>query len=444
MTNANTHLGLLYEGFVDLSPLFSKGTPKMISHPQRHTAHNTSFYSTFIAMVGLAGCASESRQPPSWEEFRAHVYQEPDTGIFIVNGDEPALSDAGLREYYDRIDKHASATDQEGLGETQQGLAMIYIFGRVTSWSSSEALNLTYCISSASFGSNYANVVSAMNDAAASWEGTGANINFVHSSSLDASCDNTTGVIFNVRQTSLQPYLARSFFPKDPRYASELVIDTSVFGPISPSTVAGVLRHELGHILGFRHEQVRPESLGVCPDEADSFWRPLTAYDSASVMHYPQCNGTNGGFTNLTSKDALGARALYNTSNPIEQSEFFVRQGYLDVLRREPDAGGLAFNLNILQSCNGAQACLGPARVAVVRGMLESPENRAQDPELNPALPGYKTAFVTHCYTNFLQRQPEAAEIAFYLNYLNSTNDYNGVVNGFITSTEYRSRFGTY
>ena len=138
----------------------------------------------------------------------------------------------------------------------------------------------------------------------------------------------------------------------------------------------------------------------------------------------------------------VGADALYNMTNPIDRSEVFIRQGYLDVLGREPDASGLAFYLNSLQTCNGAPACLASARVAILRGLLESPENRLQDPALNPASPDYKSAFVTHCYTNLLRRQQDAAGLAFWMNFLNSTGDYNGLISSFINSAEYRVRFG--
>lgn len=128
--------------------------------------------------------------------------------------------------------------------------------------------------------------------------------------------------------------------------------------------------------------------------------------------------------------------------NPLDQSPFFVRQMYLDVLGREPDSGGLTFYQNALNSCNGGTACLASTRIAIARGFLESPENRAQYPELNPASPGYNSNFVKHCYWNFLARQPDTAGFNFWMNALNSSGDYNGVVQGFITSPEFRSRFG--
>ena len=67
------------------------------------------------------------------------------------------------------------------------------------------------------------------------------------------------------------------------------------------------MAHELGHVLGLRHEHTRPEA-GTCFE--DNNWRPLTPYDSASIMHYPQCNGTSGNLS-MTSQDRAGIRALY-------------------------------------------------------------------------------------------------------------------------------------
>ena len=264
-----------------------------------------------VIVLGLVGaCGQDPQGPLSWEEFRAQAYQEPDTGLFIINGDEMEGDEAGLRAAYDRYlaSERDAQRAADGLGSTEQGLAINTVGGQWDRWSPSAALNLTYCISSSSFGSNYNAVVTAMNSAAGAWEAAGR-VNFVHSSGNDGNCTrSTSSVVFNVRQVCSGQYLARAFFPSSKRRNREILIDCTSFGNISPWTLAGVLRHELGHTIGFRHEHTRPES-GTCFE--DNNWAGLTAYDSSSVMHYPQCNGTQNGDLVLTNLDKQGASVAY-------------------------------------------------------------------------------------------------------------------------------------
>jgi len=234
----------------------------------------------------------------TWEQFRYEkVFVEPETGIFIADHDTPFASEKLLREFYEM--------------NVREGQLIVNRIGSADDkWNATQKLNISYCVSN-TFNGNKTQVVQAMAAATGAWAAV-ANIKFVYVPAQDANCTaSNNNVVFDVRPVNVNgQYLARAFFPAETRANRNVLIDNSAFGDPSVN-FTGVLRHELGHTLGFRHEHTRPEA-GATSCFEDNNWRALTSYDSASVMHYPQCNGT-GSFTSLalTAMDAQGAAALY-------------------------------------------------------------------------------------------------------------------------------------
>ena len=242
----------------------------------------------------------------TFEDFKGRVHKEPfEGGKYIVNGDTPIANEKQLREFYDQ--------------HVRQPSPKVLILAQVNSmdqkWNQEQKKKLTYCVSN-TFGAHHADVVQQMASATGEW-GKWATVHYIYDASQDGNyVASNEAVVFDVRPVNVNgDYLARAFFPNEPRAGRNVLIDDSSFRlpPNEKLQLAGILRHELGHTLGFRHEQTRPES-GTCFEDTD--WKQLTTYDAFSVMHYPQCNGKGDWSLVLTDKDKNGVACVYGPNPP--------------------------------------------------------------------------------------------------------------------------------
>ncbi|HEU4534433.1 MAG TPA: M57 family metalloprotease, partial [Polyangiaceae bacterium] len=208
----------------------------------------------------------------SFEEFRASVYREPwEGGAYIVEGDLPVFGDDELRAYY------------EGLRFGEGALVLGTRDGGDIIWSENERLNLSYCVDGTFSSSEKDTVVKALTIASARWQAV-ADVQFTYKDDQDGSCDRgNDNVTFNVTKVQTnEKYFARAFFPKDGRDRRQLNVDQLAFEPVRASTVDEVMTHELGHILGFRHEHGRAEAVRQDPElcsENIEGWHAFTPYD---------------------------------------------------------------------------------------------------------------------------------------------------------------------
>ncbi|WP_211754590.1 M57 family metalloprotease [Nocardioides gansuensis] len=266
-----------------------------------------------LALAGAAVLASSLAAPaaatlssgdavPTFREYEAQTYVDTDKQ-YIVNGDEPVADTGRLRQYYDVL----TGNDVHGHKTLEEGLVVNTVFGRDDKWSATQAMNLTYCISD-KFGSQKTNVVNAMNAGVALWEQASSKVDYIHVPAADSNCTTrNNAVLFSVEPTSTTQYIARAFFPSTSDRGRNILVNAASLTSSGSWTPGNIMGHELGHTLGFRHEHTRPES-GTCFE--DNNWRPLTPYDSASIMHYPQCNGTSDDLS-MTASDRAGVQALY-------------------------------------------------------------------------------------------------------------------------------------
>lgn len=259
---------------------------------------------------GGKGDQVDSGLAPTYEEFRAGLYCE-EGGACIVQGDVPIWGEEALQEYY---------YSRRGL---VQGLTVMNTSAVDAIWDRTERFDLRYCISD-DFGERKAEVVQAFNAAVEEWEEI-ADVDLVYATEHDARCSTRNAqVVFNVRpgDDPFASYIARAFFPNyKEREKREVIIAMDEHDRMAESdtiegdyTLQGVLRHEIGHVLGFRHEHIRDEANAYFCREGDDY-RPITTYDATSVMHYPQCNGKGDWALTLSDIDRRGASFFYPDFN---------------------------------------------------------------------------------------------------------------------------------
>ena len=270
------------------------------------------------AVLTLAACGPPASDAPNvrWEEFKAASERIIDgRTYYVVEWDLPIDNERDLRAYYEsRI-----VPSDFDIGMSSKGLIVNLAGGDDDVWTRTNGVTLKYCISD-TFGANKARAQVEMDEATTNWQSV-TNVNFVYLANEDATCDPTNPDI----DVPVQPWAgggACAFFPSGGGCVpGTLVInfnnlDTDPFYQTNAPnvTTTGVFRHELGHVMGFRHEHTRPES-GTCFEDMN--WRELTPYDASSVMHYPWCNGVLTSDLSLTTWDRRGAIYLYKLSSSV-------------------------------------------------------------------------------------------------------------------------------
>lgn len=240
--------------------------------------------------------------------------------FWVAEGDQ-LLDDDQLALYADQLNlkqqQKELANSAANLGESPVGGGLSLLIGVTTSdgklvrWK--DGLTLTYCVLRNTFGNNQEYLLArrSMEQATQAWEES-CGIKFQHVVAKDESPTTTVAdVVFTVRKIdAMGRFIAAAFFPNDPPARRRVLIDPSFFSDSLRFDRVGVLRHELGHVLGFRHEHISGSAPAQCPDEDIADTSILTGYDPHSVMHY-FCGGVGSLELLITTVDKEGAQKVY-------------------------------------------------------------------------------------------------------------------------------------
>lgn len=289
----------------------------------------------FCSLLLLSGCggiaesdefievSEEEQVGISWEEYRDQAEVSVRGKVaYVVENDLFFDSEAGLYAYYEET----ILNDGWKLAVFQQistGFEPVY--------SRTEALDIKYCVSDL-FQSSYApfnknTVVTEAATAMRDWEKM-ANVRFRYISAQDSTCTETNAnvdfAIIPITAPGLSGCATNKKMWSGVGLGCPNTAGTTVYGGMLgmnynlidavPSST-GVFRHELGHMLGFRHEHPWKPG-GLCTGEptslGDTTGRRLTDYDVQSVMHYTggSCTPTETEYV-VSQLDGVGARSIY-------------------------------------------------------------------------------------------------------------------------------------
>jgi hypothetical protein len=123
--------------------------------------------------------------------------------------------------------------------------------------------------------------------------------------------------------------------------------------------------------------------------------------EGSETINVTLSNASSGSFLgspSISTINILDNDTNAPTDNPLDDTQFFVRQQYLDFLGREPDPDGLGFWSNEITQCGSNQACIRLRRVGVSAAFFI--ENEFQQ----------TGNFVYGLYKGGLGRQPNYAE----------------------------------
>jgi hypothetical protein len=295
---------------------------------------------------GGPGCLEAIVVPPSWSAGDLTAASQRGTVLrtVVLRGDSGGDADVSAPD----ADVPAGQTGiptslpltvgPRGIGATTVGP---HVHER---WGESRKLELSYCINGmpgedAENEAAYYKMMRALNTTMAEWERV-SGANFVHVREDDtpgvvafvvpqgedlisrANCVPGTEAYFGVisalnvvqgRSNAVpQAWNDPALEPIGGNLARTILLQNGPIGGFGDEQLLLVLRHELGHMMGFVHEEVNhPGAMGNGCSDSDP--RNVTPVDPGSVMTTPGCTGFSDDAEHLTHHDRLSAFFLQHT-----------------------------------------------------------------------------------------------------------------------------------
>ncbi len=256
------------------------------------------------------------KRPQDERTFRRYLKSLPKVALpggtnrYVVEGDL-LLTEQQVREHLGVITSRAKALQ----GGLRPELIVNEVAGKPDYWDTVASRQLTYAIDRRTFSPDeYALVQESFAKAGKEWIDAcpDCRVSLSHQAQFDSS-PTLKDVTFIVRGVNARgSFIAAAFFPSWSQDSYYVNVDKTYFTSKEFDKV-GVFRHELGHVLGYRHEHTR--GIAGCFYE-DAKWIPLTAYDSQSVMHYP-CGEVGSSKLELTDIDRAGHRKQYKLAQEV-------------------------------------------------------------------------------------------------------------------------------
>jgi hypothetical protein len=269
---------------------------------------------TYAAWVSTTSCAQASpRKTARSARPDERLKTLPRIGDRVVVDGDLVMSEAEAAKHL--ADQTAQAPRPPG---TEQGSGEdtgYLIVAQSGVWPARIAANLTFAIDRGTFRTDdqYQLVKTNLEAAAREWSEVcrSCGVKFVHVEDLDDKKPTPGKVVFVARHRNAGgAFIAAAFFANDAQDRRFLDIDPTYF--TTRYDQVGVFRHELGHVLGYRHEHTR--GVPGCSFE-DGMWTAETVYDPRSVMHYP-CGSGGSMELAISEFDRTGHEAAYGGRAP--------------------------------------------------------------------------------------------------------------------------------